>query len=223
VSISDNPKEKPILDPETFQCLLTAAFILQSENDLRKEALRLGKPSAPAIQGIIQERTLSLRRPPAQRNTLKPVIAFGKQRSWRTVEAFAVATVFCTMIGLSLGRVTPLAQSSRTPLAEERSTRSNRRPAAEILGSSQTHAATLDSRPTVDDFVAEDVLIRYPERPKDLHKYRPLKNLRRIGPQNAGSQAGVQYTFGKDTAMLAADTVIRYGLRIAPGANQDKP
>ena len=52
MSISANSQEKPILDSESSQRLLAAAFMLQSQNDLRNENLTLeAPPGVRAIQG----------------------------------------------------------------------------------------------------------------------------------------------------------------------------
>jgi hypothetical protein len=230
VSISTNSQEKPVLDPESFQRLLAAAFMLQLQNDLRNEKLTLeGSPRVRAIQSVIQRRTPSLRHSSRQWSRLKPFFAIANPKLWRTVEALAVAAVFCTMISLSLRRVTPLlAEASKAPMAEVRTIGSNMPPAAEVLGHPQTHAATLNSRPPIDDreadIVAKDVVIRYDGGAKNLPNNRPLTDLKRRRSENAGLQTGVRHTFGTDTATLAADTVVRYGAPLAAGARpQEHP
>ncbi len=69
--------EKPVLDPEAFQRLLAAAFILQSQNDpCPAEPIGGGHPRTFAIQRIVQERTPSLRKPSLQRSRLQRLAQF---------------------------------------------------------------------------------------------------------------------------------------------------
>ena len=164
MSISANSQGKPILDPESFQRLLAAAFMLQLQNDLRNEKLVLeAPPRFRANQRVIQRRTPSLRHRSPQWSMLKPLFAIANPRLWRTVEALAVAAAFWARKGLSLRRVTPLlAEASKAPMAEVRTIGSKMPPAAEVLGQPQTHAATLNSRRPIDDreadIVAKDVI-----------------------------------------------------------------
>ena len=101
-----NAKEKPVLDPERFQRLLAAAFMLQSQNDPRPpEPIGGGRSRTFGIPGIVQKRTPSLRQTSLQRGRLKPLVQFAKPRLWRAVEALAVATVFSTSLWPPCGMI----------------------------------------------------------------------------------------------------------------------
>ena len=120
--------EKPVLNPEGFQCLLAAAFILQGQNDpCPANPISGGHTRTFAIQRIVQKRTPSLREPCLCTGDMsKPLIQFANPRMWRTLETLAVATVFCMMIGVSLRRVSPLrANPSRPVMAGIRTARSS--------------------------------------------------------------------------------------------------
>jgi hypothetical protein len=218
-----NAKEKPVLDPERFQRLLAAAFMLQSQNDPRPpEPIGGGRSRTFGIPGIVQKRTPSLRQTSLQRSRLKPLVQFAKPRLWRAVEALAVASVFCTMIGVSLRRVSPLpGDPSRPVMAEVRTARSSAPLAAKVLGLSQERVATLNSRRSTDvgeaEVVAKNIIIRYHGPSDDLRDNQAPKKLKgsslpplRLRSENTTLQPGVRYTFGIDNAMLAADTVVRY-------------
>jgi hypothetical protein len=217
-----NAKEKPVLDPESFQRLLAAAFMLQSQNDpCPPKPIGGGHPRTFAIPGIVQKRTPALRKPSLQRSRLKPLVQFANPRLWRTVETLAVATVFCMMIGVLLRRVSPLrGNPSRPVMAEVRTARSSTPLAAKVLGLSQERVATLSSRRSTDngeaEVVAKDIVIRYHRPSADLRDNQAPKKLKsslptlRLRSENTTLQPGVRYTFGIDSAMLAADTVVRY-------------
>jgi hypothetical protein len=119
--------------------------------------------------------------------------------SWRTVEALAIAIVFCMMMGLSIHRLS--AVPGRTSLAsgmlEEQNDVQPARPTEKVLASSQP-AVTRNSRqsPTGGeaDIVAEDIVIRHQKRAVNL-----------LG------KPGVRLTFGRDADIFAADTVVQYG------------
>ena len=166
--------EKPVLDPESFQRLLAAAFILQGQNDpCPANPISGGHMRTFAIQRIVQKRTPSLREPSLHRSMLKPLVQLANPRLWRTVETLAVASVFCMMIGVSLRRVSPLpGNSSRPVTAEVPTARSSTPLAAKVLGLSQERVATLDSRRSTDNgeagVVAKDIIIRYHRPSVDL-------------------------------------------------------
>jgi hypothetical protein len=212
--------EKPVLDPENFQRLLAAAFILQGQNPCPANPISGGHTRTFAIQRIVQKRTPSLREPSLHRSMLKPLVQTANPRMWRTVEALAVATVFCMMIGASLRRVSPLrANPSRPVMAGIQTARSSTPKVAKVLGLSQEHIGTLNSRRSTHNgeagVVAKDIIIRYHRPSADLPDRQGAKNLKssssptlRLRSEN--SHPGVRYSFGMDNAMLAADTVIRY-------------
>jgi len=215
--------EKPVLDPESFQRLLAAAFILQGQNDpCPANPISGGHTRTFAIQRIVQKRTPSLSEHAVHRSLSKPLVQFANPKMWRTVEALAVATVFCMMIGVSLRRVSPLrANPSRPVMVGIRTARSSTSKVAKVLGLSQERIGTLNSRRSTDNgeagVVAKDIIIRYHRPSADLPDSQGAKNLKssslptlRLRSENTASQPGVRYSFGMDNAMLAADTVIRY-------------
>jgi len=215
--------EKPVLDPESFQRLLAAAFILQGQNDpCPANPISGGHTRTFAIQRIVQKRTPSLSEHAVHRSLSKPLVQFANPKMWRTVEALAVATVFCMMIGVSLRRVSPLrANPSRPVMVGIRTARSSTPKVAKVLGLSQERIGTLNSRRSTDNgeagIVAKDIIIRYHRPSADLPDSQGAKNLKssslptlRLRSENTASQPGVRYSFGMDNAMLAADTVIRY-------------
>jgi len=215
--------EKPVLDPESFQRLLAAAFILQGQNDpCPANPISGGHTRTFAIQRIVQKRTPSLRKPSLQQSMLKPLAQFANPRMWRTVEALAVATVFCMMIGVSLPRVSPLrANPPRPVMAGIQTARSSTPKVAKVLGRSQQRFGTLNSRRSTHNgeagVVAKYIIIRYHRPSAELPDSQGAKNLKssslptlRLRSENTASQPGVRYSFGMDNAMLAADTVIRY-------------
>jgi hypothetical protein len=214
--------EKLALDPESFQRLLAAAFILQSQNDpCPAKPIGGGHPRTFAIQRIVQKRTPSLRKSSLQRSRLQRLAQFTNPGLWRTVEALAVASVFCMMIGVSLRRVSPLpGNSSRPVTAEVPTARSSTPLAAKVLGLSQERVATLNSRRSTDNgeagVVAKDIIIRYHRPSVDLPDSQAPKKLKsslptlRLRSENTALQPGSRYTFAMDNATLAADTVIRY-------------
>jgi len=215
--------EKPVLDPESFQHLLAAAFILQGQNDhCPANSIRGDHTRTFAIQRIVQKRTPSLRKPSLQQSMLKPLAQFANPRMWRTVEALAVATVFCMMIGVSLPRVSALrANPPRPVMAGIQTARSSTPKVAKVLGRSQQCIGTLNSRRSTHNgeakVVAKDIIIRYHRPSAELPNSQGAKNLKssslptlRLRSENTASQPGVRYSFGMDNAMLAADTMIRY-------------
>jgi hypothetical protein len=216
-------KEKPVLDPESFQRLLAAAFMLQSQNDSwPPKPIEGGHPRTFAIQGIVQNRTPSLRKPSLQRSRLEPLVQFANPRLWRTVEALAIAIVFCMMIGVSLSRVSPLPRDPSRPTGAEVRTAGLSTPLkSKVLRLSHELVGTLNSRRSIKDdeaeVIAKDIVVRHHRPSVDLPDNQAPKKLKnsslqtlRLRSENRALQPGVRYTFGIDNAMLAADTVIRY-------------
>lgn len=135
-----------------------------------------------------------------------------------------VAAFEAQMMGMSLRRVAPLFAKTSYPLvAKVRTTHSNMPPRPGVLGASATDVATIKSRRPINDRdadrVAKNIVVRYAKTSQNLPNNRPLKDLKHRRSNNAGLDASVRYTFGKDTAALAADTLVRYGARIAAVAN----
>ena len=205
--------EKPVLNPEGFQCLLAAAFILQGQNDpCPANPISGGHTRTFAIQRIVQKRTPSLRKPSLRRSRLQRLAKFTNPGLWRTVEALAVARVLCMTIGVSIRRVSPLPGNfSRPIMAEVPTARSSTPLAAKVLGLSQERVATLNSRRSTDNgeagVVAKDIIIRYHRPSVDLPDSQAPKKLKSSLPslplrsENTALQPGVRYTFGMDNAV----------------------
>jgi hypothetical protein len=106
--------------------------------------------------------------------------------SWRTVEALAIAIVFCMMMGVSIHRHSDLSGGTSLPsgMLEQRNAPQLAR--ASAFASPEQPVVTRYSRQSVSqteaDIAAEKIVIRY--------------------QRNA---------FSHDPYMLAADTVVRYG------------
>jgi hypothetical protein len=115
--------DKPVLDAESFQRLLAAAFILQTHEEAHHTSLA-SNPSISTIAALShkqgpfpQPRTPSLRRSSLRRDRLMPVEFTGLMH-WKTLEALAIGMVFCLMFGMSIHRVSaspgdPSLQSER--------------------------------------------------------------------------------------------------------------
>jgi hypothetical protein len=150
---------------------------------------------------------------------------------WMTVEALAISTVFCMMVGMSI-----LSASSSGPSLRSEAVQSGRSlpaivepgtirpsptptpsPLAKALPMSSQPVVTLNSQPSTDDkadVVAKDFVIRYQKRAVDPGAnnlaHGPATTLR-LRSETRTLQPVVRFTFGKDTDTLAADTVERRG------------
>ena len=135
---ADKVQEKPVLSPEGFQHLLAAAYLLQVHNDRRPSIRPVQHVSANQVSSfaagtivqrrtpsmMIRERPLQVGRPDAVPKRVpfsEPAVlhrfsaSLRKPMSWRTVEALAIAIVFCMTMGMSIHRLS--AVSSPTSLA----------------------------------------------------------------------------------------------------------
>jgi hypothetical protein len=136
--------------------------------------------------------------------------------SWRTVEALAIAIVFCVMMGVSIHRPSALAGRTSLPLLEQQNASQPARPMAKVSASSQQTAVMLNSRQLPDggeaDIVAPDVVIRYQKRAVNFpgHVAKTLTShsvqAQLLPPKNTTSKPGV-----RNADVLAADTVVQYG------------
>jgi hypothetical protein len=195
-----NEHSKPVLDAESFQRLLAAAYVLQSQDHHRHPSLQpIAQPKLnPFIQGaIVQKRSPSLRLSGAMRNA-KAVTKITRLMLWKRVEAFSIAVVFCAMIGMSIHRLSALpGRASRLPGILQQESSQLAEPLPGVLAASQESTATEKSRQSMDgsesDVVGDDLIIHY----------RPFS-------KNVTSRPRNQSKFGHDAEMLA-DTVVRYG------------
>ena len=270
---SNKAHDKPVLNVESFQRLLAAAYMLQVQSDQTTAGrpVSTGRTNPFTAETIVQKRSLPL---PVQESRLQagerevvcsrspnrtdrprgpqlpemvsvvreipvandvakgglhsgslppPVGPMALQRmnillrrptSWRTVEALAIAIVFCTMIGVSIHRLS--AFPGRISLPSEKP---EQRDASHTPSAKARPIVTKDSRQSADgaegDLIAEDIVIRYPGRSVD-HCGQAAKKPRavqaqRLPEKKVSSKPGVQLTFGGDADMLVANTVIQYG------------
>lgn len=296
-------QDKPLLDAESFQSLLAAAFVLQSSNDVRPPGTIYGGPPCTFVaEGIVQKRTPSLRGEPrlqAAQSDVLPLISLNRRTNqpnmsasqemtpvpagasivnqiararwaivrrpvvregtvpekpplhrgrmitrgrpttpmvWRTVEALAIATVFCMMMGVSIRRASLSRNGPSLPsvMAEPRTAQRKTPPAAEILALSRQRVVTLNSRQLTDggkvDVLAEDIRIHYQTRAGALQVDNPAaKKLsrssvqaQRLHAEDTTLQQGVRLTLGGEGDMLAADTVVRYNTGSTASRVQDQ-
>lgn len=253
---------KPVLNAQSFQRLLAAAYTLQVYSDLRSPVRPSDAGGAPpfAAGAIVQSRTPSsamIREPQVQagRSDSVPVtqirteIGMGKERpgpgrllrlaeptvpgkvtlllveamSWRTVEALAIAVVFCMMMGLSIHRLSALPGSASlsSGMTEQPNGSQPARPTAMVSASDPQPVVTRRSRPSHHgneaDMVAENIVIHYQNRALNLvgqtanKPARSATQAQLLPPENTASKPGIRFTFGRDAGMLAADTEVRYG------------
>lgn len=244
------PQDKPVLNAESFQRLLAAAYMLQVHNNREPSGspVGTGHTSPFAVGAIVQKRTPPLRNPQllaaqahvapfrALNGSVKSIgrpdhprmlaspetapvapeiflanesakerlhpgrlappveptrphrmnILLKKPMSWRTVEALAIAIVFCMMMGVSIHRHSDLSGGTSLPsgMLEQRNAPQLAR--ASAFASPEQPVVTRYSRQSISqteaDIAAEKIVIRY--------------------QRNA---------FSHDPYMLAADTVVRYG------------
>jgi hypothetical protein len=176
-------------------------------NEIAKEHLRPGRLVSPVEPTVPHRMNVLFRRP----------------MSWRTVEALAIAIVFCMMMGVSIHRLSALPGDRSLPsgMLEQRNASQSVRPTAKVLALSRQPVVTRNSRRPPDgseaDIVAEDFVIRYQERAADLPGQAAKQTTsspvqaQLLPPKNTTSKLGVRLTFGRDADMLAADTVVQYG------------
>ena len=161
-------------------------------------------------------------------------IVVSRSMVWRTVEALAIATVFCSVVGVSIHRGSPLPSRSSLPseMAEQRNASQRKTLAAKVLSlPEQQPMVTRNSRqPAVGeaDVIAEDIVIRYRKRAVDLRGQAAKKptsspvQAQLLSPITTQKPGGVQFTFGRDADMLAADTVVRYSTDSSASRAQDQ-
>ena len=223
----------PVLNPESFQRLLAAAYLLQEHNDrrplIRPQLVGASQVSSFSAGKVIQKRTPAVmirdrqlvagqtdaivgnqtakERPYLARlerfvRSAVPcriTVLLRKRIYWKTVEAVAIAIVFCMMMGLSILRLS--AVPGRTSLAsgvlDKQDSFQPKRAAEPILEFSQT-VVRLNSResPRGDErgIIAEDIVIRHQER-----------------AVNVAGKPDLPLTSGRGMGVVAADTVVQYG------------
>jgi hypothetical protein len=270
---SKKAQDKPVLNVESFQRLLAAAYMLQvPRHRTSVQPVSAGRPNPFTAEAIVQEQSLSLLvqesrlqagkrdvvrsrspnttdHPPGpplpemvpvvteipvanevakvglHSDTLAPTtgptalqrmnISLRRPTSWRTVEALAIAIVFCTMIGVSIYRL--LAFPVRISLSSEKP--EQRHVSQPTSAPKAQPIVTRDSRQSADggdaDLIAEDIVIRCERRAVDRRGQAAKKpramQAQPLPEKKVSSKPGVRLTFGQDAEMLVANTVIQYG------------
>ena len=223
----ETEKDKPVLNAESFQRLLSAAYMLQVHNNRQRSVQPMGadRTSLVAAGAIVQKRTPSIRLAPPVEPTVPHLTTILLRRPvfWRTVETLTIAIVFCMMMGLSIHRLSALPgrASLSSEMSEQRNASQAARSTAKVLGSAQQQVITPNSRQasvgSEGDSVAEDIIIRYQKGAANLPGQAAKKATsglvqgQSLPPKNTTLKPGVRFTFGRDTDMLAAVTVVRYG------------
>ena len=141
--------------------------------------------------------------------------------SWKTVEALAIAIVFCVMMGLSIHRLS--AHPGNVPLStgilEHRNISQPARLATSVLASDRQTLMRGNSRQSRDDgdgdIVARDTIIHYHNRSIGLHagaadKPGPMQ-AQLVSPENTTSTPRVRFASGRAAGRLTADTEVQYG------------
>jgi hypothetical protein len=223
---------KPSLDAESFQSLLAAAFILQSRAEwIARKPVRTVDAKRFAARAIAQKPTRpirpSLARPGAW-GEADAVSRFSGPMLWKTVEALAIASVFCLMMGISIHHL--LADPRGSSPAEMLQTRDAGRLTSStpqvLLKSalaSQQPDATQKSRQSQDDGEGElntggeDLVIHY--RPRTAN----LPGL--IGKATTRSSALAQSDPRQNTedAALVTEKVVEYGDDVTMWSSLKRP
>ena len=224
---SEKAQDEPVLNADSFQRLLSAAYLLQEHNDGQRSLQPIGadRTSLFAVGAIVQKRTPSVRlvRPVEPTVPHLTTILLRRPVFWRTVETLAIAMIFCMMMGLSMHRLSALPSrtslSSETP--EQRDASQAARSTAKVLASPQQLVMTRNSRRSSaggeGDSVAEDIVVRYQKRDGSLPGQAAKKATSGLvqgqpfPPKNTTPKSDVRLKFGRDADLLAADTVVQYG------------
>ena len=230
-------QDKPVLNAESFQRLLAAAYMLQLHNDRRPSVQPIGAvyTSPFAAGAIVQQRTPSvmIREPQLQADQTGAVpfvspndshkFTGRTDQTWRAAEALAIAIVFCMMTGASIHRLSALSRRTSLPsgMLEQRNASHPAGPMTKPLALSQQAVVTRNPRPSPNgaeaDNIAQDVVIRYQEHAVNLPGQAAKKptsspvQAQLLPPKNTTSKPGGRLTLGRDADMLAADTVVQYG------------
>ena len=230
-------QDKPVLNAESFQRLLAAAYMLQLHNDRRPSVQPIGAVYTRAFEAgaIVQQRTPSvmIREPHLQADEPGAVPFVSPNNSskftgradqtWRAAEALAIAIVFCMMTGVSIHRLSALSRHASLPsgMLEQGNASHSAGSMPEPLASSQQPVVTRNSRQSPNgaeaDNIAEDVVIRYQEHAVNLPGQAAKKptsspvQAQLLPSKNTTSKPGGRLTLARDADMLAADTVVQYG------------
>jgi hypothetical protein len=229
---TEKAQDKPALNAESFQRLLSAAYMLQVHSERQRSFQPLGsdRKSLFAAGAIVQKRTPSIRLvPPVEHGVPhRTIILLRKPTFWRMVEALTIGTIFCAMMGLSIHRLSALpgGTSLLADMPGQGSAVQAARSTAQVLGSLPQPGIARNSRQLAvaregdgeGGSVAEDVVVvRYPESAANLPG-EAARNTTSGSVQgqpsptkNTTPKPHLRPTFGRDEDMLAADTVVQYG------------
>jgi hypothetical protein len=163
---------KPSLDAEGFQRLLAAAFILQSRAEwIARKPVRPVDAKRFAARAIAQQTTHSIRPSLARPGAWGEADAVSRLSGpmlWKMVEALAIASVFCLMMGISIHHL--LADPRGSSPAGMLQTRD----AGRLTSSPSQPDATRKSRQSQDEGEGErntydeDLVIHYRPRTTNL-------------------------------------------------------
>ncbi len=191
--------------------VITEVFIAK---EIAKEHLPPGRPVPPVKPKVPRRMNILLKGP----------------IYWRMVEALAIATVFCMMVGVSIHRLSAFPGRASLP-SEQRSASQPATPTAKVLASSQQPVGTRNSRQSPEggeaDIVAEDFVIRYRNLAVNLPGQaakEPTSGLaknRLLPPKNMTSKPGVRLAVGRDADMVAA-RVVQYGADVTMWSGNPK-
>jgi hypothetical protein len=234
---------KPVLNVESFQRLLTAAYMLQLQNDRPLSVQPIDTTCAtPSAAGSVAQyqtqaviipgqelcagRSSTLLGDEAPREhdysgRLKPFepIFLRNVMSWKTVEALAVAIVFCVMTGLSIHRLSadPGHVSFSTGPVDHRNVSQPARLATSVSASDRQTLMRPDSRqPGGDgDLVAKNTITHYQNRSIGPHagtadRPGPMQ-AQFVSPPIANSTPRIQFPSERAAGRVTAGTVVQYG------------
>ncbi len=223
---TEKAQDKPVLNAESFQRLLSAAYMLQVHSDRQRSFQPIGsdRKSLFAAGAIVQKRTPSTRLVPAVKPGVpsRTIILSRKPTFWRMVEALTIGMIFCAMMGLSIHRLSALpgGTSLLGDMPGQGNAAQSARSTAQALGSLQQPVMTRNSRQLAvggEGDSAEEVGVRYQESAANLPSQTAKKTTGGLvqgqpwSSKNTTPKPRVRLAFGRDDDMLAADTVIQYG------------
>jgi len=212
---------KPSLDAEGFQRLLAAAFILQSRAEwIARKPVRSVDAKRFATRAIAEQTTHSIRASLARPGAWGEADAVSRLSGpmlWKTVEALAIASVFCLMMGISIHQL--LADPGGSSHAGMPQTRD----AGHLTSSTSQPDATPKSRQSQDEGEGErntddeDLVIHYRPRTTNLPGS--------IGKGITGSSTLAQNDPRQNTeeAALVTEKVVEYGDDVTMWSSLKRP
>jgi hypothetical protein len=210
---------KPALNAESFQRLLAAAYILQSHNDPAAFPGFVPEKKPFVAGAIIQKRTTSVQPSLARSLALRwrsAIRILTVPMLWKSAEAFAIAAVFCLMMGMSIhhllaspGRTTPSATTqareadhpaSSTPQVLLSSVLASPQPDS-TRRSRQSHDDADEAETEIND---DDLIIHY--RPRTLDLSGPIGKGMSMHEANRVTARVVRY--GDDVTMWSSTSAL---------------